>query len=224
MNEIVLLSQLKNPFDEELAKVFVREQYRVFAIGELPVSAGTQVPGVTLLSSELPEAVALLEKEAGRIDYFLDLADERDKNDTFTVVDGINREITENIYRENVLKPMAMLEAFITLLDKGEGKRLFYLTSARASINETRDTSGYAYNLSKAALHQFLQMVRNKLAPSGYTFRVFDPMNGSISTKDAAEGAYHYIVRKRGSERGDPLRNDEDNLVFRDAEARQHAW
>jgi len=67
-------------------------------------------------------------------------------------------------------------------------------------------------------------MTRNKLTPKGYTFRVFDPMEGELSPEAAAEGAYNYITRRRGTENHDPLRDDEDNLVFRDAQGRQHSW
>jgi hypothetical protein len=79
--------------------------------------------------------------------------------------------------------------------------------------------------MSKAALHQFIQMTRNKLVPKGYTFRVFDPMDTSeITPEAAAESAFNYIMRRRGTENNDPKRDDEDNLVFRDAQGRQHSW
>jgi NAD(P)-dependent dehydrogenase (short-subunit alcohol dehydrogenase family) len=121
---------------------------------------------------------------------------------------------------------MALLDAFLPLLDEGEGKRLFYLTRAEASINETRCIGHYGYNMSKAALHQFMQMIRNKLAPKGYSFRAFDPMDdsGGVTPEAAAESAYNYITRRRGTENNDPRRDDEDNLVFRDALGRQHSW
>jgi hypothetical protein len=67
-------------------------------------------------------------------------------------------------------------------------------------------------------------MTRNKLAPKGYTFRVFDPMDREVPPEAAAESAYNYVTRRRGTENRDPLRDDEDNLVFRDAQGRQHCW
>jgi hypothetical protein len=63
-----------------------------------------------------------------------------------------------------------------------------------------------------------------KPIPKGYTFRVFDPMDKEIPPEAAAESAYNYITRRRGTENHDPLRDDEDNLVFRDAQGRQHSW
>ncbi|MCL2198300.1 MAG: hypothetical protein FWB80_05210 [Defluviitaleaceae bacterium] len=130
----------------------------------------------------------------------------------------------EQTFRENVIKPMATLEKFLPQLDAGEGKRLFYVSSAEASINETREKSGFAYKMSKAALHQFLQMVRNRLSPEGFTLRVFDPMSGEIPADTAAESAFLYITRRRGTENHDPNRDDETTLVLRDAEGRQHSW
>jgi NAD(P)-dependent dehydrogenase (short-subunit alcohol dehydrogenase family) len=205
-------------FGETLAAVFAREGFRVFALGAKPIEK------VTLLPLDPYEAAAALKEKIGGLDFLLDTTDVQSPEDTFTVRDGIDSAVVERVYRQNVLVSMALLEAFLPLLDKGEGKRLFYLTRAQASVNETRRIDHFAYNMSKAALHQFIQMTRNKLAPKGYTFRVFDPMDGEVSPEAAAEGAYNYVTRRRGTENHDPLRDDEDNLVFRDAQGRQHSW
>ena len=153
------------------------------------------------------------------LDFLIDTSDFRHPEDK-----GINPAVIEQVYRQNVITPMKTLEEYLPLLDKGEGKRLVYLTAAQASINETCDTENYAYNMSKAALHQFIQMTRNKLAPKGYTFRVFDPMLHKHSAESSAEAAFNYITRRRGTENHDPNRDDEATVVFRDAEGRQHSW
>jgi NAD(P)-dependent dehydrogenase (short-subunit alcohol dehydrogenase family) len=214
----VLITCLDRIFDENLAAAFVREGFDVFAIGEKPIN------GVTLLPFDAKEAAAALKERAGKVDFLLDTADSGDREDDFTARDGINGAVVERVYRENVLRSMALLEAFLPLLDAGEGKRLFYLTRAEASINETRRVDHFGYNMAKAALHQFMQMTRNKLAPKGYTFRAFDPLERELSPEAAAESAYNYITWRRGTENHDPMRDDEDNLVFRDALGRQHAW
>ena len=218
MKGTVLITNLCSAFDENLAQAFVREGFCVYAIGDKAIE------GVALLPQDLAKAVEMVESGAGKIDYYMDTTDVRCSKDIFTVREGLNGCVIEDVYRANVLRPMAMLEAFLPLLDKGEGKRLFYMTSKGSSVNETRDTFHYGYNMSKAALHQFLQMVRNKLAPAGYTIRVYDPMHSEISPLSAAEGAVNYTIRRRGTENHDPKRDDETNLVFRDAEGRQHAW
>jgi len=218
MKETVLVTSLNTMFDVKLAAVFVREGFSVFAMGD-------EAPhGITLLSPDAYEAGAALMEKAGSLDLLLDTTDVRENGDTFTIRDGIDAVVMEQVFRRNVLRSMALLEAFLPLLDKGEGKRLFYLTRAEASINETRCIDHFGYNMTKAALHQFLQMTRNKLAAKGYTFRVFDPMDGEVPAEAAAESAYNYITRRRGTENHDPMRDDEDNLVFRDALGRQHSW
>jgi NAD(P)-dependent dehydrogenase (short-subunit alcohol dehydrogenase family) len=218
MKQTVLVTSLDTVFGERLAAVFTREGFEVFALGKKPIA------GVTLLPPAPYEAAAALKEKTGKLDFLVDTTDVQSPNDTFTIRDGINGALIEQVYRQNVLASMAFLEAFLPLLDQGEGKRLFYLTSAEASINETRCIDHFAYNMSKVALHQFIQMTRNKLAPKGYTFRVFDSMEKTVSPEAAAEGAYNYITRRRGTENHDPLRDDEDNLVFRDAQGRQHSW
>ena len=211
MKQTALVTSISSDFGEKLTAVFAREGFEVFALGKnLPLDPY--------------EALEPLKEKTGKLDFLLDTTDFFSPKDTFTVRDGIDRETIEQVYRKNVLASMAFLEAFLPLLDRGEGKRLFYLTSSEASINETRRIDHFAYNMSKSALHQFIQMTRNKLAPRGYTFRVFDPMEKEILPETAAEGAYNYITRRRGTENHDPLRDDEDNLVFRDAQGRQHSW
>jgi NAD(P)-dependent dehydrogenase (short-subunit alcohol dehydrogenase family) len=218
MNKTALVSCIDTAFSETLAAIFAREGFQVFALGAQPLE------NVTLLPLDLYEAATALKEKAGKLDFLLDTTDVGSPQDTFTVRDGIDCAVVEQVYRQNVLVSMALLEAFLPLLDQGEGKRLFYLTRAQASVNETRRVDHFAYNMSKAALHQFIQMTRNKLAPKGYTFRVFDPLDGEVTPEAAAESAYNYITRRRGTENHDPLRDDEDNLVFRDAQGRQHSW
>jgi len=218
MKKIALVTCLNTDFDKTLASIFAGEGFQVFAIGSKPIE------NVTLLPLDLYEAAAALKEKAGKLDYLLDTTDVQSVKDIFTIRDGIDRKMVEQTYRQNVLASMALLEAFLPLLDQGEGKCLFYLTRASASINETRSVDHFAYNMSKAALHQFIQMTRNKLASKGYTFRVFDPLDGEISAQESAAGAYNYITRRRGTENHDPLRDDEENLVFRDAQGRQHSW
>jgi NAD(P)-dependent dehydrogenase (short-subunit alcohol dehydrogenase family) len=214
----VLVTSIQHDFDRKLAASFAREGFNVFAITDEPIE------GVTSLPWEPAEAARILRDKAGKLDYLLDTTDIRDPEDTFTLEDGINSKVIERVFRQNIVRSMALLEAFLPLLDQGDEKRLFYVTSESASINETWDTGHFGYNMGKAALHQFIQMTRNKLAPKGYTFRVYDPMPFGVSPETSAESAYHYITRRRGTENHDPNRDDEDNLVFRDAMGRQHVW
>ncbi|MCL2181180.1 MAG: hypothetical protein FWB83_08630 [Treponema sp.] len=219
----VLITGVINKFDEELAAAFVGGGYRVFAVGSEPLD------GVTLIPSGLNEADRLREHTAS-IDLYIDVTDVRSPADCFNVRTGLDAGVIRGLYDANVIRPMEMLETFLPFLEAGGGKRLCFLTSAQASINETRYTGGYGYNMSKAALHNFLQITRNALAPKGYTMRVFDPcLSGEtaadkITAELSAQAAFNYFVRRRGIERGDEKRDDEGTLVFRDAFGRQHTW
>jgi NAD(P)-dependent dehydrogenase (short-subunit alcohol dehydrogenase family) len=194
----VLITKQSNAFEINLAEVFRREGYTVY--------------------------IANIDEIADRIDIYIDVSDERDTADNFTIRNGPDEAVIRKVYEANVLKSMEMLEKYLPLLDEGNGKRICYLTSAEASINETRDTDGYAYKMSKAALHMFLHMVANRLTPGGYTYRVYDPMHEEVEPKASAEGAFNYFTRRRGTENDDPERDDENRLVFRNALGREHAW
>ena len=215
--KVVLITGLKNDFDKKLAAAFARG-FKVYAMGDI------QTEGVTLLPQEMKEAAAALKKESGHIDIYIDVSDERSPSDNFTVRSGLNDQVMRELYDANVTRPMALLETFLPLLESGEGKRLCFLTSAQASINETRATDGYGYKMAKAALHNFLQITRNVLAPKGFTIRAFDPSRNEVPAEAAAQAALNYFVRRRGIERGDERRDDEGNHVFRDAYGRQHPW
>jgi NAD(P)-dependent dehydrogenase (short-subunit alcohol dehydrogenase family) len=216
--QVVLITETESEFDKKLAAVCRKGNYKVYAMGE------EQINEVTPLPSDLKEAVDMIKKESGHIDIYIDASDKRSPSDNFNVRGAVNDKVMRKLYETNVIRPMAMLEAFLPLLEKSEVKRLCYLTAAEASINETFDTEGFGYKMAKAGLHNFLQITRNILAPKGYTFRVYDPMYDKVSTELSAQAAVNYFIRRRGIEQDDPQRDDENNLVFRDAYGRQHSW
>jgi NAD(P)-dependent dehydrogenase (short-subunit alcohol dehydrogenase family) len=216
--QVVLITETESEFDKKLSAAFIKENYKVYAMGE------EQINGLTPLTSDLKEAVNAINKESGYIDIYIDASDKRTPSDNFNVRGVVNDEVMRKLYETNVIRPMAMLEAFLPLLEKSETKRLCYLTAAEASINETFDTEGFGYKMAKAGLHNFLQITRNVLAPRGYTFRVYDPMRDKVSAELSAQAAFNYFIRRRGIEQDDPQRDDENNLVFRDAYGRQHSW
>jgi len=202
--QTILFSALSGRFEQELANIFAKENFRV-VIAEGADAAQTLQP-------------------SDPIDIFIDTTDVRLAADNFSLFDGINYKVIEQTYRANVLHSMQLLEKYLPNLDAGQGKRLCWLSSAGTSLNATRDTTGYGYNMAKASLHQFIQKVSNKLTPRGYTFRVFDPLRDVVSPEAAAGAAFHYITRRRGTENHDPRRDDENNLTLYDALGRAHPW
>ena len=205
----VLITNIANEFDAKLEEVFKREGYNVLSLNGL---------------ENINETIDAIKSGGWKLDYLLDTTDFSHIDDDYTIQEDLDWDVSEAIFRKNVIAPMAMLEIFLPYLDLGNGKRLFYVTSATASINETRSVTEYGYNMAKTALHQFIGLTRNKLAPLGYTLRVFDPMAGEVSPAAAAESAFTYITRPRGTDGDDKKRNDEDNLVIWDALGRQHSW
>ena len=213
--ETVLITGAAGDFEKFLAEAFIREGYDTYRLGGA---------GKGSLSENLTEARAELLGKTDKIDIYIDTADARDSGDAFTIKDGLDESVIRKLYEKNVLRPMRAMETFLPLLDAGKGRRVCFLTSAEASVNETEAVSGFGYNLSKAAMHNFFQMVSNKLTPFGYTMRVYDPRINKASPRDSAEGAFSYFTRRRGTEGFNPLRDDETRLVFRDAFGREHAW
>lgn len=86
-------------------------------------------------------------------------------------------------------------------------------------------TSGYGHHMAKAALNQILTITKNALLPKGYTFRLFDPLTNTYPAQKAAAAAYVYFTRDRFDDGpGQPSRNDEQNLIVRDALGRELPW
>jgi NAD(P)-dependent dehydrogenase (short-subunit alcohol dehydrogenase family) len=229
--KVVLITAQNNDFDKTLASAFVREDYKVYVMGNALLDGVTVIPGITIIPMDIMEAVSAVQKDSGFIDIYIDATNESSLSDNFNVRTGINESVIRDLYDSNVTRPMAMLEAFLPMLEAGEGKRLCYLTSALASINETQGADGFGYKTAKAALHNFLQITRNVLAPKGFSIRAFDPclegncsVGREVSAPLSAQAAFNYFTRRRGIERDDSNRDDEGNLVFRDAWGRQHSW
>ncbi len=156
-------------------------------------------------------------------DFFIDTTDCRDPCDDRAAGDGIDAEAAVRSFHVNVSEPLALLSE---ILPRMAGKRrICFLTTRDASVNRSMATSGYGRNMAKAALHQILTVSKNGLRKEGFTFRLFDPMTGEIPPEKAAASAYAYFTRDRfddGPNR--PDRDDENNLVIRDALGREIPW
>ena len=131
------------------------------------------------------------------------------------------------IYDVNALGALRVMEAFLPLLERGEAKRLCFISSEAGSIGRMNRTSWFGYCMSKAALNMGIKILFNDLYPSGYTFRVYHPgwvrsyMHGEKNTQATLEPdeAAAYAI---------PLllndREDEDRLVMVDYEGNEWPW
>lgn len=174
---------------------------------------------------------AIFEKEGYRvvteaednIDVFIDTTDTFVAADNKAVGEGIEIEAAAEAYRKNVCEPLMKLEE---VLPRMTGcKRICFLNGSYASVNACEATSGYGHNMAKAALNQIMTITKNGLIEKGYTFRLFDPMDGRIEAEKAAACAYVYFTRDRFHDGPDNrFRQDERNLVVRDALGREIPW
>ena len=221
----VFITGIATKFDVELARVFAQNGHEVYA-GDS--SRGYDAEGfaeILQFNPDCPDSIdkarGLLFQNPGYIDLYINTTDYKSPGDNFSVSDNIDYDVMREVYTANVLRTISMYEGFLPLVKNGELKRYCFITSVKASVNLCADISGYAYNMSKAGLHNFLQIIKNKLAPEGFTFRVFDPLSGGIPDDLAGRSAYSYFTRRRAADAG---RDDETRLVIRDAFGRQYGW
>jgi NAD(P)-dependent dehydrogenase (short-subunit alcohol dehydrogenase family) len=131
------------------------------------------------------------------------------------------------MYDVNALGPLRVVEAFMPLLDRGEMKRLCFVSSEAGSINNAQRTSWFGYCSSKASLNMIVKLLFNHLRPDGYSFRVYHPgwmrtyMSGSknpradMEPEEAAAAALAYFLANLA---------DEGRLVLRDWRGREWPW
>ena len=220
----VFITGIANKFDVELARIFAENGYKVYAgdsgMGREAEAFAELVHFNPDDSESIDKACGQLLQNPGHIDLYIDTSDYKSPGDNFTVSDNIDYDVMQEVYTANVLRTIAMYEGFFPLMKNGKLKRYCFITSAKASINHCADIAGYAYNMSKAGLHNFLQIAKNKLMPDGFTFRAFDPSSGELPENSASRSAFNYFTRRRAVEG----RDDEPKLAIRDAFGRQHSW
>ncbi len=132
-------------------------------------------------------------------------------------------------YQVNALGPLRVTEAFLPLLDRGEGKRLCYVSSEAGSVGKSYRTGWFGYCMSKSALNMAVSILFNDLGKDGYTFRLYHPgwvrsyMHGEKNTQanlepeEAAAPALAYFLEPSGS-------HDESKLVLRDFQGNEWPW
>ena len=139
------------------------------------------------------------------------------------VGEGINAEAAAAAYRKVVCEPLAKLETVLPYMTSP--RRICFTNDVRASVNWSAETRGYGRNMAKAALNQILVLSKNGLIEKGYTFRLFDPLLQTLSAEQAAGSAYAYFTHDRFDDGPDnKFRQDERNLVVRDALGREIPW
>lgn len=141
-------------------------------------------------------------------------------NGDCTVGKPINFALLEKSFLTNSLAAPLLTEVFLPLLERGQMKRLFFVSSEISSVRLQHRGGEMRYGMSKTALNLGVRMIFNTLRPKGYTFRLYQPgwmrrvmPDGSrsegalIDPDDSAKEALRQLLTDRP---------DEDRLVLTD--------
>jgi len=131
------------------------------------------------------------------------------------------------LYDVNALGPLRVVEAFQSLTDRGNLKRLCFVSSEAGSIAKAERKAWFGYCMSKAALNMGVKILFNDLYPNGYTFRVYHPgwirsymsgeknMQATLEPEEAASKAIPVFLGQQ---------EDEGRLVLVDYEGKEWPW
>ena len=131
------------------------------------------------------------------------------------------------LYDVNALGPLRVVEAFQSLTERGNLKRLCFVSSEAGSIARAERTAWFGYCMSKAALNMGVKILFNDLYPNGYTFRVYHPgwirsymsgeknMQATLESDEAASRAIPIFLGQQ---------EDEGRLVLVDYEGKEWPW
>ena len=157
------------------------------------------------------------------IEFFIDTTETEIPGDDKAVGEGVLPAAGELAYEKYVCEPLEKLQKVLQYM--GGRKRICFLSGKASSISLSEETAGFGKNMSKAALHNILTICKNGMIEEGYTFRLFDPMTGEYPADKAAGAAFVYFTRDRYIDNdNNKSREDERNLILRDALGREIPW
>jgi len=116
------------------------------------------------------------------------------------------------VYNVNAIGAIRVTEAFLGMLENGNGKRLLFVSSEAGSVTASSRTDFYGYCMSKAALNMYVKILFNRLRPEGYRFRLYHPgwiksyMGGQLSERgeltieEASQRAVDYFFDQQVEE------------------------
>lgn len=182
--------------------------------------------GIVLDPLSHESAKAAAEKVAQKmpaVDMLVINIDGTDPSDQATILDKLDYQEMINAYEYNAIGPMRVLYSFRPLLDKGEGKRVCFVTTAEGSNDACYECGGFGRHMSKASLNMAVNQEFNGMRPDGYTMRMYCK---DLNAPASQQGAYaaEYFTRNRSNEIESYKHSDENRLVLRDAYARELPW
>lgn len=144
-----------------------------------------------------------------------------------TIREPQDYEEMHRLYDVNALGPLRVIEACLPLTDRGNLKRLCFISSEAGSIARSERTAWFGYCMSKVALNMAVKILFNDLFPKGYTFRAYHPgwvrsymsgeknMEATFEPEAAAAMAIPILLDQR---------QNESQLVLIDYEGNEWPW
>jgi NAD(P)-dependent dehydrogenase (short-subunit alcohol dehydrogenase family) len=172
-------------------------------------------------------AAETVKTQADHLDVLINNAGVNSETVYFTIREPQDYDEMHRMYDVNALGALRVVEAFLPLMDRGNSKRLCFVSSEAGSIGASERTSWFGYCMSKAALNMGIRILFNALQPAGYTFRVYHPgwvrsymhgeksMEADLEPEEAASYALPLLLDDRV---------DEDRLVMVDYEGKEWPW
>lgn len=228
MSKLVVIAGAGDPVGVRLVKDFLKAGYRVIAgcltgqRADLPGEV-TQVDIDPLDQESAKKAAQTVREQVGAVDMLVVNYDCCPEPDPKTILEEPDFEQLRVAYDYNSLGPLRAVEAFLPLLEQGQGKRICVVTSANSSNNAARDICDYPGHVSKAPLNMAMNQLFNGLRPKGYTFRMYCKDMGA-SPERAGEFAVEYFTRNRSNEPESYKHSDENRLVLRDHMGIEIPW
>lgn len=194
-----------------------------FAEGGWRVFAGQYMPEwkeLEKLKKQYGDQVVMIPLDVGSTDSVKaaakQTAQETENLDILINCAGISgmsddRNVLNAVFNVNTLGALRMVEAFLPLMENGM-KRLCFVSSEAGCVALAHRTDSFSYCMSKRALNMEVKLMFNKLAPEGYTFRLYHPgwvrsyMMGTKSTvgnfepEETAQVAYRQFTENRNWE------------------------
>ncbi len=222
MEQIAIVTGADRGLGLALTTGLLEQGWRVFAgqymsawpeLGELAAQYPQALRLMPLDVSDTDSVRAAAQRVAAEVDHVdLLISNAGIRGEREALGEGLSYKDMLQAYNVNALGGLRMVEAFLPLLDRGQMKRLCFVSSEAGSIALAHRDSGLGYGMSKTALNMIVKLLFNQLRPKGYTFRLYHPgwmrgymsgskgIHGDMEPEEAAVPALAYFTSPREDE------------------------
>jgi hypothetical protein len=126
-------------------------------------------------------------------------------------------------YQSSALTLLETVSGALPRLEKGQGKRLCFVTGLSSSINLAGEIEGGPERIISAACNMAIKTLFNRLRPEGYTFRVYGVKDFN-SCGECPSIADYCVWNRSLEEESHVHHSDENRLVMRDRAEKEYPW